>query len=266
MKYSGGKDKFTDLLTISYATTAYVINLFGVRSIELEDVYIRLDKEIEHLLNVIDDRFGKENVIVLLTSDKGASDNVDFYTEIGMPTGKFDSDRAISLLGSYLKAVYGRSGLVMHYSDKQIYLNQLLIDASKLSLAEVQLKAAQFMNQFKGVAHATTATILQSENFTEGTMHKFQNSYNLVRSGDIIISLKPGWVEVKRYKSENDIKQSSPYRYDSHVPLIFYGWKIKHQEILEPVQINDIAPTLSDFLKISYPSGASGKPIKGLID
>ena len=57
-----GKDKFTDLLTISYATTAYVINLFGVRSIELEDVYIRLDKEIEHLLNVIDDRFGKENV------------------------------------------------------------------------------------------------------------------------------------------------------------------------------------------------------------
>jgi len=260
-----GSDEYTDLLTVSYATTGYITNIFGLRSVELEDIYLRLDKEIEHLLNVIDDRFGKENVLVVITSDKGASDNADFYKEIGMPTGKFDSDRAVLLLESYLKAVYGRSKWVKHYSDKQIYLNQFLIDASRLPLSDVQLKAAQFVSQFKGVAHATTATILQTTNFTESTMRKFQNSYNLVRSGDIILSLKPGWVEERRHKSMKDIKQSSPYRYDSHVPLIFYGWEIKHKEILEPVKINDIAPTLSMFLNLSYPSGATGKPINGLL-
>lgn len=260
-----GKDEYTDFLTISYATPGYITNLFGIRSIELEDVYIRLDKDISHLLNVIDDRLGIENVIVVLTSDKGATDNPDFFKEIGMPTGKFNSEKAISLLESYLKAIYGSTNWVKHYSDKQIYLNQFMIDRAKLPLADVQLKSAQFLNQFQGVANTTTANILQTNNFTSGTMKKFQNSYNLNRSGDVLISLKPGWIEERKHKKEGEIKQSSPYRYDSHVPLVFYGWKIEKTEILEAVHMNDIAPTLSNFLNISYPSGASGKPIKGLV-
>ncbi len=261
-----GKDSYPDLLTLSFATTGYVTDLFGVRSVELEDVYLRLDKEISHLLNVLEDRVGKENVIVVLTSDRGVSDHPDFNREIGVPTGEFDSQKAVFLLNSYLKAVYGRSSWVKHYSDKQIYLNQLLIDASKLSLPDVQLKCAQFMSEFNGVANATTGSVLQTNSFTEGTMRKYLNSYSLVRSGDIIFSLKPGWVEKKKYFSKNSIQQSSPYRYDSHVPLILYGWKIKHTEILEPVHMNDIAPTLCDFLKISYPSGTTGKLIKGLVE
>jgi predicted AlkP superfamily pyrophosphatase or phosphodiesterase len=261
-----GKDSYPDLLTISFATTGYVTDLFGVRSVELEDVYLRLDKEISHLLNVLDDRVGKENVIVVLTSDRGVSDHPDFNKEIGMPAGEFDPQKAVFLLNSYLKAIYGRTGWVKHYSNKQIYLDQLLIDASKLSLADVQLKAAQFMSEFNGVANATTGSVLQTNSFLEGTMRKFMNNYSIVRSGDVLLSLKPGWVEKKQYSSKNSIQQSSPYRYDSHVPLIFYGWKIKHTEILESVHMNDIAPTLSDFLKITYPSGASGKLIKGLIE
>lgn len=142
----------------------------------------------------------------------------------------------------------------------------MLIDASKLSLADVQLKAAQFMSEFNGVAQATTGTVLQTNSFTEGNMRKFQNSYSLVRSGDILLTLKPGWVQKIKYSSKNSIPQSSPYRYDAHVPLIFYGWKIKHTEILDPVHMNDIAPTLSDFLKITFPSGTTGKLIKGLVE
>lgn len=260
-----GNDKYTDLITISYATNGFVTNMFGIRSIELEDTYLRLDKEIAHILEIVDDRFGKENVIVVLTSDRGTIDNPDFYREIGMPSGKFNSEKAISVLESYLKAIYGRSNWVKHYSGRQIYLNQLLIDASKISLADVQLKTAQFMNQFSGIAHTTTATILQTTNFTDGTMKKFQNGYNLVRSGDVMISLKPGWVEERNHKKIEATEQSSPYRYDSHVPLVFYGWKIIPKELLEPVMINDLAPTLGNFLNISYPSGASGKPINGLI-
>jgi predicted AlkP superfamily pyrophosphatase or phosphodiesterase len=261
-----GKDEHPDLLTISFATTGYVTDLFGVRSVELEDVYLRLDREIAHLLNVVDNRVGKENAIVVLTSDKGVADNPDFNKDIGVPSGEFDSRKAIFLLNSYLKALYGRSGWVKYYSDKQIYLNQLLVDAAKLSLAEVQLKAAQFISEFEGVANATTGTVLQTNNFTEGNMRKFQNSYSLVRSGDIMINLKPGWIEKRRYNSKGAIQQSSPYRYDAHVPLLFYGWKIKHTEILEPIHMKDIAPTLCHFLNISYPSGATGKLIKGLVD
>ena len=262
-----GKDNFPDMINIGFSTTSYVNELFGIRSVELEDIYLRLDKDISHLLNFLDDFVGKENVLIVLTSDRGASDNQKFYKEIGMPTGKFNSDKSISVLESYLKAIYGRANWIKAYHNRQIYLNQLLIETSKISLAEIQLKAAQFINQFKGISDATTATILQTTSFSEGIHEKFQNSYNLQRSGDVLISLKPGWIEVNNHKeSIAYFKQSSPYRYDRHVPVIWYGWKISSKEILKPVHISDIAPTISELLNIAYPTGATGTPIEGLVN
>jgi len=262
-----GKGDYPDMINIGFSTTAFVNELFGIRSVELEDIYLRLDKDIAHLLNFLDDFIGKEKVLIVLTSDRGASDNQKFYEEIGMPTGKFNSDKSISVLESYLKAVYGRANWVKAYYNRQIYLNQLLIEASKIPIDEVQLKAAQFLNQFKGIANATTASILQTTNFTDGVHKKFQNSYNLERSGDVIINLEPGWIEVNNHKENVAyFKQSSPYRYDIHVPLIWYGWKINSKEIIKPVHISDIAPTISNLLNISYPTGATGEPIDGLVD
>lgn len=262
-----GKDNYPDLINIGFSTTAYINELFGIRSVEMEDIYLRLDKDIAHLLNFLDDFIGKEEVLIVLTSDRGASDNQKFYEEIGMPTGKFNSDKSISVLESYLKAIYGRANWVKAYHDRQIYLNQLLIDASKIPLDEVQLKAAQFINQFKGIANATTATILQTTNFTDGILEKIQNSYNLERSGDVLINLEPGWIEVNNHKEKIAyFKQSSPYRYDIHVPIIWYGWKINSKEIIKPVHISDIAPTISNLLNIAYPTGATGTPIEGLVN
>ncbi len=262
-----GKDDYPDIINIGFSTTSYVNELFGIRSVELEDVYLRLDKDIAHLVNFLEDFIGKEKFLIVITSDRGASDNQKYYEEIGMPTGKFNSDKSISVLESYLKAVYGRANWVKAYNDRQIYLNQLLIEASKISLKEVQLKAAQFLNQFQGIANATTATILQTTSFSDGMLQKFQNSYNLERSGDILINLEPGWIEVNNHKEQIAyFKQSSPYRYDIHVPIIWYGWKIGSKEILNPVHISDIAPTISNLLNISYPTGATGTPIEGLVD
>ncbi len=260
-----GQDDFPDLLAINYSATSCVNKLFSIRSIELEDIYLRLDKDIAHLLRVLEDRIGMEHVLVVLTADRGAAENPDFRREIGLPTGKFNSETSISLLESYLKAIYGRKTWVKHYKNKQIYLNQLLIDKSKLSLSEVQLKAARFISQFDGVANVATANTLQEGKCENVNTQKFQNSFHLTHSGDVVINLKPGWVETRLHKTKNYITQSSPYRYDAHVPLIFWGWKIKHQEILNDVKMNDVAPTLSNLLNISYPNSASGKAIDKLI-
>jgi len=261
-----GKDEFTDVINIGFSTPAYVNELFGVRSIELEDIYLRLDHDLAHLIHFLEDFVGTENFLIVLTSDRGAADNQNYYKELGMPVGNFNSDRSISVLESYLKAIYGRKNWVKAYYNRQVYLNRFLIDASKISLEEVQLKTAQFLTQFTGVANATTSIALQTSDFTDGNLKKFQNSYNPKRSGDILISLLPGWLEVGNRGMRAYYKQSSPYRYDAHVPLIWYGWKIPQKKIVRPVHISDVAVTISRLLGIAYPSGATGEAIKELVE
>ena len=261
-----GKDEYTDVLNIGFSTPAYVNELFGVRSMELEDIYLRLDHDLAHLIHFLEDFVGQGNFLIVLTSDRGAADNPNYYEELGMPVGKFNADRSISVLESYLKAIYGRKNWVKAYYDRQVYLNRFLIDASKISLEEIELKTAQFLTQFTGIAKTATSSALLSANFDDGMLKKFQNSYHPKRSGDILISLLPGWIETGNRTQRAYYKQSSPYRYDAHVPLIWYGWKIPKQKIVRKVHIQDIAVSLSRLMGITYPSGATGIAIEELFD
>jgi len=93
-------------------------------------------------------------------------------------------------------------------------------------------------------------------------MNKIQRSFNHKRSGDVIIALEPGWVN--QIKDERDLV--AQYSQSRRAPLFLYGWKIKNQELNQQLDIEDIVPTLSTFLKIAPPSGCMGNPIKGLVD
>lgn len=257
-----GSDEYPDLLCITFSANRYIGQKFGPHSIEMEDTYLRLDREIAHFLEFINSSVGKQNCLVVLTSDQGVASTPDFLEKSKIPGGYFDPKKAMILLGSYLNALYRQGNWITGYHDKQIYLNRKLIEDSNLNLAEFQQKVADFMLEFSGVANSTTAHNLQNGNFANGIMVKFQNSFNQRRSGDVIINLEPGWVE----RNGNVTSANSPYDYDTHVPLIFYGWKAKRKPVLTPVYINDIAPTLSVLLGITWPNGATGTPIRDMVE
>ncbi len=256
-----GKDDFTDMLTVSFSATEFIGQNFGAESIEMMDAFIRLDEDIEHFLNFLDAEIGKQNMLVYVTSDHGAAQNPDYLADKGIPVGYFSQNAALSLLKSYLNAIYGRGEWVKSYYAQQLYLNRDLIEDSKLNLADFQQKVAQFLLQFAGVANTVTSTTLQTAYFPDGVFSKIQKSYNQKRSGDVLINLDPGWIE----KEGSARNHNSSYSYDAHVPLIWYGWKIKRSTILEPVDMIDIAPTISYFLNIASPNAAVGKPIIGLV-
>jgi predicted AlkP superfamily pyrophosphatase or phosphodiesterase len=256
-----GKDNITDFLTISFSATDYIGHRFGPRSVELEDTYLRLDKEIAHLIDFIESEIGKENVLIFLTADHGVADNPVYLNDLNMNGGQFKQYYALSLLKTYLNATYGEAEWVLGYSDQQIFLNRNLIEDAKLSLKEVQEKVASFMIQFNGVANAVTAYSLQTQNFTDGLLKAMQNSYNPKRSGDVLIALEPGWIEESSYFYDHN----SAYSYDTHVPLFWYGWKIPRLTINRKVNIIDIVPTLSTLMQIEVPMGATGVPIQELI-
>lgn len=256
-----GKDDNTDLLMVSFSGTEFIGQNFGSESVEVMDAFIQLDADLEHFLNFLDQELGKQNILVFLTSDHGVAQNPDYLADKGIPVGFFSQNSALSLLKSYLNVVYGRGEWVKNYYAQQIYLNRDLIEDSKFNLADVQQKVAQFMLQFSGVANTITATTLQTAYFPDGVFSKIQKSYNQKRSGDVLINLDPGWIE----KNGTSAGHNSSYSYDTHVPLIWYGWKVKRATIFEPIDMVDIAPTISYFLNIASPNATVGKPIIGLV-
>jgi predicted AlkP superfamily pyrophosphatase or phosphodiesterase len=257
-----GKDNHTDFLSVTFTPTRKIGNKYGPHSIEMEDTFLRLDRELEHFIAFLNSEVGRHNYLLILTSDQGVSASPEHLEKSKIPGGYFEPQKAIMLLSSYLNVVYGTGNWILGYQEKQIYLNRRLIEDSNLVLRDFQDRVAMFLLQLTGVANAATAYNLQTSNFTSGIFEKFQNSYNQRRSGDVIINLEPGWVE----KNGSITSANSPYSYDSHVPLIWYGWKMKRRQVLEPVNMSDVAPTISTLIGINWPSGATGKPIKEIIE
>jgi len=255
-----GQDEFTDYLSVSFAASADVSNACGPNSVELEDLYIRLDKDLEHFLQFVDENVGRNNVLIYLTSDHGTSNDPTNLQENNIPAGFFNADRAIMLLGTYLNAKYDKGKWVTAYYNNQIYLNHNLIESSGISLQDFENTVCSFMLQFSGIADAISASTLRSTTFTTGTIAKMQNSFNPKRSGDVIICLEPGWIE----QGSGVSNSNSGYNYDTHVPLIWYGWKIKRTRLSQPVDMRDIAPTIANFLDIPFPNGTTGNVIDGL--
>lgn len=255
-----GQDEYTDFINIGFSATSKIAESCGPNSVELEDLYVRLDRDLEHLLQFIDEQFGKHNVLIYLTSDHGISYNPEELTKIHVPAGEFNSERALMLLGTYLNALHDKGKWVIDYNNKQIYLNHQLIEDANLKISDFQQEVAQFMIQFTGVANAITATSLEQTYYSSGVFSKLQNSYNQKRSGDIMLNLEPGWIE----KGENLVTANSGNNYDIHVPLIWYGWKIGRHRISKSVSMEDIAPTLSNFLNIPMPNGCTGSVIEEL--
>ncbi len=257
-----GKDQHTDYLSVVLTPTRHIGQSYGPHSIEMEDTYIRLDKELAHLVTFLNNEIGRHNYLLILTSDQGVATTPEHLEKSKIPGGYFEPLQATMLLRSYLNITYGKGDWVLDYHHKQIYLNRRLIEDSDLSLRDFQDKVASFMLQFSGVANVTTSYTLQSSNFTSGILQKFQNSFNQRRSGDVLLNLEPGWVE----RNGHVTSANSPYNYDTHVPLIWYGWKIRKMQILAPVNMSDIAPTISTLVGIGWPSGATGSPIKEIIE
>jgi arylsulfatase A-like enzyme len=225
------------------------------------DAIFRLDDDIKNLLTYLNDSIGKKNVLVYFTSAHGISEVPTVLDKSKIPSGYFNQNQALQLLRSYLNAVYGEGDWVKGYSERQIFLNRTLIEDARLSLDDVQTKVARFLVQFKGVSAAYPLSAFESNDFSSGNLKKIVNNFNPQRSGDVIVTLNPGWVEKD---GEEITSHNSPYDYDCHVPLVWYGWTVNRATVTRKVNMTDIAATLSSLCKIPFPNACSGEPMTEL--
>ena len=266
-----GGDEFTDLLMINFSAPGYISDVFGIRSMELQDAYIRLDYSIATILSTLDAKVGKGNYVVFFTADRGSSDSPLFLTDMGMPGRQINVQNTMILLEAYLRALYGDEKWVEKYNNHQVYLNRLAVERYKVPLDEIQNMAAEFLVQIDGIDHAMPSNILTTSRPTSGIWHQAANSFCRNRSGDIIINLSPGWQDITPQGNGNSngfscSAQNSAYNHDTHVPLAFFGKGINMRTINRRVSIADITPTLATLIRILSPDYSSGEPIYEAID
>jgi predicted AlkP superfamily pyrophosphatase or phosphodiesterase len=255
-----GTDNFTDFLTVSYSSTDYIGHDFGVNSVELQDAYLRLDLELERLLNYLDVKVGAGNYTLFLTSDHGAADVPSFLTDIHMPSGYVPKNSFASLFLS-LKKKYGVSDLVKKISNNQVFLNQERIAALKINLEDVQKFVVNQIIGYPHIKKAYTATTMQTHYFKDGMEKMLQNGYHQKLSGDVLYTLESGVISY----GPKGTTHGSGYNYDTHVPLLFYGNGIQPGKTYDRTSVTDIAPTISALLGIAFPSGATGSVIEKVI-
>ncbi len=256
-----GRDEYPDVLSVGFSATGYIGDHFGPGSVEMVDALMRLDRDLEHFLDYLHQEIGRENILVVLSSDHGLAYPIETLQNFRIPTGEFNVNAALSLLESYLGAIYGKGDWVRYYHANQVYLNRELILNADITLQEIRQKVAEFLVQFEGISMAVTASVLQSTNFTGGIRAKMQNAYHQKRSGDVIIQFAPGWSE----KNRDLDRKKTAYAAENHVPLIWYGWRVKRSTLYRPVDMVDVAPTICTFLDIPYPNACLGEAILELV-
>jgi len=257
-----GKDNVTDVLAISFSSTDYVGHNFGVNSKEVEDTYIRLDKDLERLFTYLDTNVGVGEYTVFLTADHGAVDVPSYLSSVKIPAGYVDNTERKAAFLKFLEDTYGTKDVVENISNHQIFLDRKKIQELGLNLSQVQQQIADEQINYDYNSKVYTASAMNSTNFTTGIESLLQNGFNQKRSGDVILVNDIAYISYSKTGSTH----GSGLNYDTHVPLLFFGKGIQHGETLEKTVIPDIAPTISALLGISFPNGATGKPLGFVLD
>ena len=252
-----GKSEFTDFLAVSFSSTDYVGHRYGVASVETEDTYLRLDKDLAHFFNFLDTEVGKENYTLFLTADHAAVHVPSYLQSLKIPAHYLSTKKLKKFLSDITQKYFNSKELIENISNYQIFLDQEKIEALGFNKNTVAQRLADEVLSFDKIYKAVTARTLQTTNFTEGIMHALQQGYNPKFSGDVLMIPYPATLNYSRKGTSH----GSGYSYDTHVPLIFYGNGIKKGVSKKIYKIIDIAPTISNLLKIEAPNGTSGNII-----
>lgn len=253
-----GKDEVTDFLAVSFSSTDYIGHNFGPQSKEVQDTYIRLDKELARLLKELDSKVGAGEYVVFLSADHGVAENSLRMKNDGFKADNFNNRNFAIFIQQAFNERFGEEKWFTVAGGTDLFLNHELIEEKGLDLYEMQLFGAQTAMKFDGVHLAMTGTDLLRNSQNEQLRQLMQNSYHPKESGDIKLIYQPAW-QGGRAKGTG---HGNAWSYDTHIPIIFYGWGVNPGSTsVRKIAITDIAPTISMLMNMRLTNGNTGLPI-----
>jgi len=254
--YNLGGGKFTDFLAISLSSPDAIGHTYGPNSIEQEDDFLRLDRELSVFFSYLDKRFGKGNYLYFITADHAVSESPGYYLDNKMPAGAID-DKELANLENGLKEKFSIEKPILGYSNDQIYMNWGDFDKKSIDHKEVEYFIKGVLLKSPGIANVVATGSLGTASLPDPLKTMLIKGYNVKRGGDFDIIPQPAW----KNGSLKGASHGTWYPYDAHIPLIWMGWKIKPGFTNRVIAMSDISPTLAALLHIQMPSGSIGTPI-----
>jgi predicted AlkP superfamily pyrophosphatase or phosphodiesterase len=262
-----GQHSVTDFLALSLSSTDYIGHQFGINAVEIEDTYLRLDRDLATFLTYLDAKVGKGNYTVFLTADHGAAHNTAFLDDHGIPADVWDDKATMNDMNKMLESKYKLKKLIVSMDNYQVNLNNLVIAKEKISEQAIKEDCIEYLRKLPYVAFAIDMDRAATANIPEQLRTRIINGYNVKRSGVIQIILDPGWFtgHGSGDSGPTGTTHGTWNPYDNHIPLVFMGWGINHGSLTRETHMTDIAATVAALLHIQAPNGSIGKPISELL-
>jgi predicted AlkP superfamily pyrophosphatase or phosphodiesterase len=256
-----GSDDITDFLGVSFSAADIVGHFFGPSSLESEDNILRLDRTLANLFSFIDKKVGLDNTLIVLSGDHGGPEAPGYLKTMNIPTGYVSPDTwDTKPVIDNIKKKFGIKGkLIEGYDHPYLYLSNDVIANEKIDLLALEKTIVNALVRFPGVSTAVSTTAL-SQGIVADTFltRAITNNYHPKRSGNIYVVFNPGWFINNLDGLSIAVVHGSPWPYDTYVPIIFAGNKLKPQTVSRRVHTVDVATTLANFIGTKPPSGASG--------
>jgi len=256
-----GKDEITDFLTISFSSTDYIGHNFGPRSIEIQDTYLRLDQTIADLLTYLDQTVGKNNYLLFLTADHAGAENVTYLKDNKYKVDNINYKNIESDLKEFSKSTFNED-LILNYNSGNVHFDLDLIKNKNLDFAKIKSAFKEFLYTKEYIKRVYTEEEIMASSGNDTLLDFLSKGYDPTQNGEICFVYKPGYIEY----GVTGTSHGSPYTYDTHVPIIFYGWNIKKGSTQDRKEITQIAPTVTQLLKITMPNSTKGKVLTELFN
>lgn len=256
-----GANKATDFLAISISSTDYMGHSFGPNSIEAEDTYLRLDKDIADFINYLDSKMGKNNYLIFLSADHGAAHIPGFLKEHNIEAGVFDDATIFRQLNKLIEENFNIKNAILAAQNYQVYIDLIKLKAEGKDITAIKNLIVETIKSYPYVINAFETEKINSTTIGEPLKSMLANGFTPSRSGDIQFLVKPGYFDGGLKGTTHGLWNP----YDAHIPLLFYGWNIKPGKTNRETYMTDIAPTIAALLHIQMPSGSVGKVLGEIV-
>jgi hypothetical protein len=258
-----GTDDLVDVFAVSFSALDYVGHVYGPEAPESEDALRVVDRQLGVLLNTLDRRVGPNAYSLALVGDHGVALLPEHVIAQGAEGGRLEPkafrSAAVTALAMRFKDA---DRLIASFEPPEFYLDYAEGQRRGISPVDLEEAVAAVARRQPGVAQAyTRSQILAAEGSNDPILHTVARSFYPARSGDVYVVVRPNFI----FWRATGTTHGTPYDYDAHVPLIFYGRGFRRAVVPTPVDMRDLAPTLARVAGIDM-RGAPGHVLEQAFD